>query len=302
MGTNEEPQIPSECKKTLLLWDWLDTGTSYPERLNVSSILEDIQHIIGHSPGLWAGVGLDDLRRSLPTSTILWFCNKALSSWKVALYMLTILLVSSLILHFKNVAISSIWSSNPCHICSLQVNSRSTIPLQQHISCNKYQILLKCFTLCIQPTCSHSTALCCIHQAGIWHLRKKKALSQQGGWSCPVPTCQNKSGYTSSSPLDLNESSVYYLGNSSHNLVTIVLWLKRVKWVENVFNTYYIFLKGTSFPHLLWPFLHCRMKGLASDSQVSERLTAITQMSLLWMFKTQITCLRFRMFTLDYLC
>lgn len=48
-GTNEKPQIPSERKKN-----------NFPVRLvkhwhglpNLSSILEDIQHMMGHSPGL----------------------------------------------------------------------------------------------------------------------------------------------------------------------------------------------------------------------------------------------------------
>lgn len=38
---------------------------------------------------------------------------------------------------------------------------------------NKYQISLKCSTLCFQPTSSHPTVLCCTHQAGTWHPQKK---------------------------------------------------------------------------------------------------------------------------------
>lgn len=138
--------------------------------------------------------------------------------------------------------ISSIWIWIPLRIFSLQVNYRSTIPLQQliitehqvgrnfrhyliqtylakaqckggpepgpaqslkcpvlgnpqisfletlfqclfvlieekkkillYLLITKYPIPLKCFTLCIQLTCSHPTALC-IHQAGTWHPWKK---------------------------------------------------------------------------------------------------------------------------------
>lgn len=152
-------------------------------------------------------------------------------------------------------ATSSIRSSDPRCIFSLQVNSRSTIPLQQHASHNKYQIYLKYFTFCasnppvaIPQRCAASTR----HVSDT--LEKKMALTQQEGCICPVPTCQNKSGETSSSPLDLKKSSVYYLGKASHNLGTIVLWLKRVKWVEKVSYTYYIFLKATYFSSYIMAF------------------------------------------------
>lgn len=67
---------------TSALWEWLTSGTGCPERLQSL-------HPVGHSKATWTwswatcssrGIGLDDLQRSLPVSTIVWFCSRPTES------------------------------------------------------------------------------------------------------------------------------------------------------------------------------------------------------------------------------
>lgn len=74
-------EVPSECEeKTYFLWGCQSTRTGCTERL--WSLSGDTQNLPGCDPAqpavdvpALAGVGLDEFPTSLPTSTILWFCD-----------------------------------------------------------------------------------------------------------------------------------------------------------------------------------------------------------------------------------